>query len=467
MPAAANIPSAMPPHSTLLRTTLPVAVCAALAGCATPSGVRVTTEVAAGPMVTEALDATIGLRRDPLLVSLLAEISPARIRETDSILVSFGTRHTMSDTTSATRGIGAARRFLLDRLTGYSRDCAGCLRIEYDPAMIEVTRHPQRPKVNVVNVLAWLPGRDEKRVIVIGGHYDSCICTIDRFDFTSDAPGADDDGSGTSAVVELARVFSLKFPQGLEATLVFALYAGEEQGLLGSTHLAQRLHDGGYRVAAAVTNDIVGNVVADDGRVDSTSVRIFGADPDNGPSRELARYAWGAGVLYMPEFAVVPVFRLDRVMRGGDHSPFVALRDPGIRFTERLENYKRQHLPADKLADVSFGYVTRVAQLNAAALGSLAAAPPVPDSVVARRDQSSGGQKWSVSWKAVPAAVAYEILIRRTTAATHERLIRVTSGTSYLLNDQLDDLWASVRSVGANGHRSLAVVVPSLTFVNR
>jgi hypothetical protein len=415
----------------------------------------------------EMVDASIGLRPDPALVTLLGGISASHIRDTDSILVSFGTRHTMSDTVSSTRGIGAARRWIHQRLVGYSRDCNGCLRVEYDAAEIEVARHPQRPRVNVVNVLAWLPGRDTSRVIVIGGHYDSCICNVDRWDFTSDAPGADDDGSGTAAVMELARVFSRAHPRGLEATIIFALYAGEEQGLLGSTHLAKKLHDSGYVVAAAATNDIVGNVVADDGRVDSTSVRVFGAEPDNGPSRELARYAWASGLLYTPGFSVFPVFRLDRISRGGDHSPFVALRDPAIRFTERLENYKRQHLPTDRLADVDFGYVARVARLNAATFGSLASAPAAPDSATARRDMSSGGQKWSLSWKPVPGAVSYEILLRRTTAPTYERLIHVTSGSSYLLSEQLDDLWAGVRSVGANGHRSLTVVVPPPSFVTR
>jgi hypothetical protein len=243
--------------------------------------------------------------------------------------------------------------------------------------------------------------------------------------------------------------------------VIFALYAGEEQGLLGSTHFAQRLHRSRYRVTAAVTNDIVGNVVADDGKVDSTSVRVFGADPDNGPSRELARYVWGIGNLYDPAFTVYPVFRLDRISRGGDHAPFVALRDPAVRFTERLENYKRQHLPTDGLSDVNFSYVANVARLNAASLGSLALAPPAPDSVTARRDQPSGGQKWMISWKPVPGAASYEVLVRRTTSALHEQVIRVGAESSYLLAEQLDDLWASVRSVGANGHRSIAVPVPA------
>jgi hypothetical protein len=419
------------------------------------------------PAGEQRLDVTIGLRRDPDLASLVADIAPGSIRNTDSILTTFGTRHTLSDTASSTRGIGAARRFLYDRLAGYGRACGNCLRVEYDAATVEVTRHPDKPKVKVVNVLAWLPGRDTSRVIVIGGHYDSCICTTDRWDATSDAPGADDDGSGAAAVVELARLFSERYPKGLNATIIFALYAGEEQGLLGSTHLAQRLHDAGYSVAAAATNDIVGNVVADDGTTDSTSVRIFGADPDNGSSRELARYAWASGTLYNPAFVVFPVYRLDRVQRGGDHTPFVMLRDPAIRFTERLENYKRQHLPADRLADVNFSYVANVARLNAATFGALGMAPPPPDSLTARRDQASGGRKWLLTWKPVSGAVSYEVLIRRTTSATHERSIVVTGATQYLFAEQLDDLWASVRSVGADGHRSLAVVMPVVTTLTR
>jgi len=411
------------------------------------------------------LDARMGLKRDPALAAAIADISPRRIRETDSALVAFGTRHTMSDTLSRTRGIGAARRYLHRRLSEYSIDCGGCLRVEYDPAMIEIRGHPDRPTVNVVNVVAWLPGWDTTRVVVMGAHYDSCICAAPelgaraRFEATRDAPGADDDGSGTAAVVELARVFSKRFPRGLETSIVFVAYAGEEQGLLGSAHFARRLHDGGYKVVAAMTDDIVGNVVADDGTRDSTSVRIFGADPDNGPSRELARFAAAAGFVYTRAFRVLPVFRLDRVSRGGDHSPFVGLGDAGLRFTERLENYKRQHLPTDVLAHVNFRYVANVARLNAAVIGSLAAAPP-PPVALARRDQASGGQKWSITWPAVPGATGYEVLYRRTNSPVYEKIYEVGAVTSFLLPDQLDDGWAGVRSVGAGGQRSITSAVP-------
>src|SRR3954469_11456512 len=161
--------------------------------------------------VVASTDVKMGLERDAALAATVAEISAAQIRATDSVLVAFGTRHAMSDTLSATRGIGAARRWIHAQLSATSERCGGCLRVEYDPAMVTVERHPQKPQVNIVNVLAWLPGRDTSRVIVLGGHYDSCICTIDRFDVTSNAPGADDDGSGTSAVMELARVFSERY----------------------------------------------------------------------------------------------------------------------------------------------------------------------------------------------------------------------------------------------------------------
>ncbi len=425
------------------------------------------TEIAPGPAglllspaSSWAADPRIGLRRDSAVAAALGEIDAARIRAIDSTLVAFGTRNTLSDTLSSTRGVGAARRWLHAQLEAASRDCGGCLRVEYDPAIVAVPRHPDSARVNVVNVLGILPGRDTSRVVVVGGHYDSCVCAAaadGSWDTKSDAPGADDDGSGTSAVVELARVVARRWPRGLDATVVFALYAGEEQGLLGSTHLAERLTREGKTVVAAFTNDIVGNVVAEDGSTDSTSVRVYAADPDSGATRELGRYVWAVGALNLPAFEVRPTWRLDRIGRGGDHSPFVRAGWPGLRFTERLENYKRQHLPTDDFAHVSFGYVAQVARLNAATVVALASAPPPPDSVFARREASaSGGQAWTVTWRDVSGASGYELLVRRTTAPTWERVIPVGGATRHTLDFQLDDGWVAVRSVGASGHRSLA-----------
>lgn len=440
---------------------------AAATGCATQTATTSTTSVSAtnGMAILPASsgwlgDPRIGLARDPRIAALLADVTPARIRTTDSALVSFGTRNTFSDTLSQSRGIGAARRWLFAQLQQTSRECGGCLRVEYDAAIVPVARHPQGLSVNVVNVLGILPGRDTNRVIVLGGHYDSCVCSVPPnggVDSTSTAPGADDDGSGTSAVVELARVFSKRYPQGLDATVIFVLHSSEEQGLLGATHLARRLKAEGKQVIAGMTDDIVGNVVAEDGTTDSTSVRIYGADPDSSGSRELARYTWGLGALYLPGFEVMPTFRQDRLGRGGDHTPYLQQGWPGLRFTERLENYKRQHLPTDDLAHVNFGYIAQVARLNATVLASLASAPSTPDSVVARRENSaSGGQAWALSWKPVSGATGYEVLVRRTTSPSWERVISVGRETHHVLDFQLDDGWAAVRAVGAGGHRSLA-----------
>lgn len=398
--------------------------------------------------------------QEPEVAAALAMIDTARLRAYDSTLVAFGTRHTMSDTISGTRGIGAARRWLRRTLERFSAECGGCLRVAYDTATVVVERHPERPAVLVANVVAWLEGRDPRRVVVIGAHYDSCICTEDPWDATSDAPGADDDGSGTSAVLELARVLSRQWPDGMNATVAFVLYAGEEQGLLGSTAFAERLHADGYTVAAAMTDDIVGNVSTGGGRTDSTSVRIFAGDPDGGPSRELARHVTALAGVYLPDFEVVPVWRRDRIGRGGDHIPFDLLGDPAIRFSERLEHYGRQHLPTDVLEAVNFGYVANVTRLNAVAVTGVALAPAPPDSVRADRDRASGGQRFLVRWTPVPDAAGYELLLRRTTAPFWERIVPVGNSTEHLLDAQLDDLWLGVRSLGPEGHRSIARVWP-------
>lgn len=404
------------------------------------------------------IGSTAGMAKDPELALALRDVLPANIRRTDSVLVSFGTRHTLSDTASATRGIGAARRYIFSTLNAISTKCGGCLRVEYDPAMIPLPRAPNHPPVNVVNVLAWLPGRDTSRVVVLTGHYDSCRCALDPMDSANDAPGADDDASGTADVIELARVFAQRFPKGLNATILFAAVAGEEQGLLGSTHLARRLHDAGYRVSADMSDDLDGNVSASNGRTDSTSMRIYSGDPDNSPGRELARYARALDALYHPGIAILEVYRIDRIGRGTDHEPFVALGDPGIRTTERMEALDRQHSPDDVFAHVDFRYAASIARVNALVLGAVGAAPAPPDSVRIERVRPYG-QQWRITWAPVRGAAAYEILLRSTTSPRWQRVV-AAADTTIVVDAQLDDLWAGVRSVGAHGARSLATVVP-------
>lgn len=439
-----------------------------LAACSASANVSRSPEPAAPPAAAadaHRAGATLGFAPDARITAMLREVDPARIRTYDSSLVSFGTRNLYSDTVSTTAGTGAARRWIHSQFARFSADCGGCLRVEFDTATMETPRDPNHPRYGITNVLAWLPGRDTSRVIVIGGHFDSCICAVrdGGRNPTATAPGANDDGSGTSAVIELARVFSRAFPRGLDATVIFAAHDAEEQGLLGSRHLARRLKVGGYHVIAGMTDDIVGNVVAEDGYVDSMSVRIFAPDPDTSKSRELARYVWAVGALYQPDFAVYPVWRLDRVGRGGDHRPFVEEGWAGLRFTERVENELRQHRPSDTLGAVNFGYVARVARLNAASIASLALAPHIPDGARTQRElATSGGRRWNLSWSPVAGAVAYEVLVRPTTSAQYERVYPAGTDTTYRLNYQLDDAWAGIRAVGANGHRSLPVVVPRI-----
>jgi hypothetical protein len=430
--------------------------------------------------IAQGVDVSTGLQRDTLVMAALADIDPARIRHTDSMLVSFGTRNTFSDTLSTTRGIGAARRWIHSQFDQYSRDCGGCLKVEYFGKVQDVRRAVGRDTItrtaNIVDVLAWLPGRDTTHVVVMTGHYDSCVCSAGgSFDSTSTAPGADDDGSGTSAIVEFARVFAKRYPKGLSSSVIFAAVAAEEQGLYGSRQLAERLHEQGYKVIAGMTDDIVGNTTTEDGSTDSTSMRIFAADPDNSPSRELGRYVWALDRVYLPNFEVLPVWRLDRIGRGGDHEPYVTLGDAGLRFTERLENYNRQHLPTDDFAHVNFRYIANVARVNAMTVASLADAPPTPVNARAARQgragadsssgavatPSSGGQAWTLSWDASPGATGYELLIRRTTSPTWEELIPVGTVTRCTLRRQLDDEWAGIRAVGANGARSMAASMPA------
>lgn len=423
------------------------------------------------------LDERIGLQRDSAIDAALADVSAVRIRRTDSILVSFGTRNTFSDTISATHGIGAARRWIYSELAQDARECNGCLKVEYFGEVQQVRRVAGRDTTyvpaNIVDVLAWLPGRDSSRVVVMTGHYDSCVCATPggSFDSTSTAPGADDDGSGTSAVMELARVFSKRFPHGLDASVLFVTVAAEEQGLLGAQQLERRLHDQGYKVVAGMTDDIVGNVTTEDGTTDSTTMRIFAADPDNSPSRELGRYAWALNELYLPAFQVIPVWRLDRIGRGGDHEPYVTAGDAGLRFTERLENYNRQHLPTDDFAHVNFGYVANVARMNAVTVASLATAPPTPASARASRQgragpdasgaSTTGGQAWTLSWEPSPGAVSYELLIRPTTWPQWQRVVTLGNITRCTLRRQLDDEWVGVRAVSASGARSMAATMPA------
>ena len=405
----------------------------------------------------------MGLLRDPRLAAALSDISAARIRATDSTLVGFGTRHTMSDTfSSKARGVGAARRWIYRTLTTYSSDCGGCLHVEYDPAMVVVQRDPQKRSVNVVNVLAWLPGRDTSRVIVMGGHYDSCRCSLDAFDATNERQAPTMMARARPRSSSRPRVcpsFSTRIERDHCVRALFGRGGASEHSAryISPSACIDRATRSQPPSPTTSTAMWCPRMAA------STQCRSGSSLPIRTRARAVS---WGGtsgrSIASRPAFSVLPVFRVDRIHRGGDHMPFVEAGDAGLRFTERLEDYARQHLPTDDFAHVNFGYTARVARLNGATVGALAAAPATPDSVSATRDvATSGGQRWSIAWKPVPGAVRYEVLVRRTISPTYERVLDAGATSPFTLDEQLNDLWAGVRAVGLDGARSLTAPLPA------
>jgi Zn-dependent M28 family amino/carboxypeptidase len=412
----------------------------------------------------------------PLLQDLAAQVSPERERATDTKLVSFGTRHTLSDTKSDTRGIGAARRWVASEFAAISKDCGGCLTVE-TPAETATGRRVPNP-TEVMDVLAIQRGTtDPNRVIVISGHIDSRV--TDVMNATADAPGANDDGSGTTAVIEAARVLSKhKFP----ATLVFAVLSGEEQGLLGGKVLADYATKQGWRVEADLNNDIVGNSEGINGVRETTRVRVFsegtktvetaaeadkrrynGGEVDS-PSRNLARFMDGLADRYLGNFHVTMVYRTDRFGRGGDQNEMLKAGFPAVRVTEANENYTRQHqdLRTDKgikygdtVDGVDFAYLGNVTRLNVISMAALAMAPAPPTAVDISGAVSADT---TVKWKPSADATRYR-LWWRSTIDPQWRYSRdaAPTGQALLKDINIDDWFFGVSAVGADGYESPVV----------
>ncbi len=402
-----------------------------------------------------------------------APVSQSELKATITRLVGFGTRHTLSDTKSDTRGIGAARRYAASRFADFSRDCGGCLVIETPAKMVTSARIPV--PAEIVNVMAILPGTsDPGRVIIISGHIDSR--NSDPMDATGDAPGANDDGSGTAAVIEAARVLSKqKFP----ATIVFAVLSGEEQGLLGGTLLAETAKAKGWRVEAVLNNDIVGNSTGSGGFKDDKTVRVFsegtkatetpeqaarrrynGGEVDS-PARNLSRYIAGLKT----GIAVEQVWRTDRFGRGGDQVPMLQAGYPAVRITERQENYDRQHQNirteggrsyGDLISGVDFTYLAKVTTLNVTALAALASAPATPSGVTVESQVSPDAK---LSWKPVAGAAKYRVWWRPTTAVawTNSRDVPAAETSLVLKGIDIDTWFFGVSAVAADGAASPVV----------
>lgn len=437
-----------------------IAMLFVLALVAVPVGIRAQTVVPPVPA-------------KPLIQAIVDDVRADELRATIAKLVGFGTRHTLSDTKSSTRGIGAARRWVKSRFGEINRHCNGCLQIETPEQSVTGERIPQ--PTAIVDVLAIQRGTDDPdRVIVISGHIDSRV--RDVMDAKSDAPGADDDGSGTATVLEAARVLS---KHKFHATLVYAVNSGEEQGLYGGKLLAQYTHDHHWSVEAALNNDIVGNTLGTNGVKDAAHVRVFsegtrstetpeqatrrrynGGEVDS-PSRNLARFVNGLADSYLKDFSVRMVYRTDRYSRGGDQVPMLAMGYPAVRFTEAIENYTREHEDVrtengvhygDVLDAVDFAYLAQVARLNAISMAALAMAPAPPAQV---KTEGAVSMDTTVSWTAVPGVAGYRVWWRDTTAPNWSDSRFVTDATSLQLKDvNIDDWFFGVSSVSTDGYES-------------
>lgn len=419
---------------------------------------------------------------DPQIAAALKEVSPDRIQATIDKLVGFHTRLTLSDQSSqsiaAGRGIGAAREWIKSEFEQYSKECGGCLQVKTDT----FTQPPadRIPKATeITNVYAVLRGSDPesaKRIVLVTGHYDSR--NSDTLDASGDAPGANDDASGTAVSLECARVLSkLKFP----GTIIFLTVAGEEQGLNGSKHFAEMAKQQGWNIEAVLNNDIVGG--DKNPQQDPSVVRVFsegipvaagdaqirllrglGAESDSA-SRELARYIVTVGHTYDAGVEPLLIFRLDRFLRGGDHYSFNQQGFAAVRFTEYREDFNHQHQNVrtengmeygDLPRFVNFGYVAHVAGLNAATLASLASAPAPPGDVRVLTKELTNDT--TLTWEASPRASAYEILWRATSSPYWEKSQNVGNTTRTTLKMSKDNVVFAVSAVDGQGHRSLPVV---------
>ena len=409
----------------------------------------------------------------PELVQIGHDVSADRLEATITRLVAFGTRHTLSDTVSETRGIGAARRWVKGRFEAEAAACGGCLTVLTPEQMVTGERITTPALIQDVIAIQRGTG-DPNRVVIISGHIDSRV--TDVMNATSDAPGANDDASGVAAVIEAARVLS---PHRFDGTIVYAVLSGEEQGLFGGKLLADYAKAQGWKVEAQLNNDIIGNTHGLDGKVEDREVRVFsegtratetpaeaaqrsrtGGEMD-APSRELARFIAGVGQTYMPDFHVRMILRTDRFGRGGDQLPMQAMGFPAVRLTEADENYTRQHQDlrtengvayGDVVAGVDFPYLAKVARLNILTLAALAKAPPPPADV---KIKGAVTADTTLTWSASPGAAGYRVWWRETTAPYWTASREAGAATTLTLKDvNIDDYFFGVSAMSADGYAS-------------
>lgn len=422
---------------------------------------------------------------DQKIYDIIDAVSADRIKNDVKKLADFGTRHTLSDTLSQTRGIGAARRWIKSEFDKIDLNCNNCLDVSYQKDLIKKGDGARIVHdVEIVNVVAIQKGtKFPNRYIIMSGDIDSRVS--DPTDFTSDSPGANDNASGMAGTIEAARVLSkYKF----DNSIIYVGLSGEEQGLYGGKGLAAYAKEKGWDIIGILNNDMIGNIKGVDGVIDNRTFRIFsepvppteteqernsrrfyGGEVD-GISRQLARYIHKNVKTYMPEMNPMLIYRLDRFGRGGHHRPFNDAGFAGIRIMEAHENYTQQHQDirtedginyGDTFEHVNFPYAKKLTAVNAINLASLASAPPPPQNL-----RIGGIVQPSVKfkWDKVDGALGYKIYWRDTTSPTWDHSRFVGDVSEFLLEGiVIDNFFFGVATVGKDGYESI-VVFPNKTF---
>ncbi len=423
---------------------------------------------------------------DLRMYDIIESISADRIQKDIEKLVSFGTRHTLSDTVSATRGIGAARRWIKEEMESISKDCGGCLEVSFHKGLAKTGESRRIPEDTwIVNVLAIKRGTVyPDRYVIMSGDIDSRVS--DPLDGTSDSPGANDNASGMAGVIEAARVLSnYDFP----TSIIFAGLSGEEQGLFGGKFLAADAKEAGWEIVGVLNNDMIGNIKGIDGVIDNSTFRVFsepippnpneqeliwnrfyGGEVD-GPSRQLARYVDRMTDTYMTNLDAIMIYRLDRFGRGGHHRPFNDQGFPGIRIMETHENYDMQHQDirvedgiayGDVIEGVNFDYAAQLTAVNAICLAGIAWSPKAPELVMI-----GGAVKPSTKlrWDPVddPNLMGYKVHWRNTTSPQWEYSRWVGKETEVTLkNIVIDNFLFGVSAVDKYGNESLVTYPKTL-----
>ena len=421
------------------------------------------------------------VQRDPAIMQLVEQVSADSLKAHVEKLVSFGTRQTLSGT-QGQRGIVPAREWILSKFQEYGKSSGGRLTATLDTWTLQPDGRRVDKVVEMGNVMATLKGTDpsDDRVFLVSGHMDSRVSNV--MNSTDDAPGANDDGSGTAAVIELVRVMS---KQSFPATIIFVTVCGEEQGLLGANHLAQRAVDEKWNLEALLNNDIMGSNNSHDTQIiNNTIVRVFseglsGFETDktaasvrqyglenDGKARTLARYVKEVGERYVDHLEVRMIYRNDRYLRGGDHTPYVNRGFAAVRITEMNENFQHQHQDlrtengieyGDKVEYMDFEYLRKNTAMNLANLGNLAKSPPQPQNVT--MDVRSLSNTTKLYWQAPKTGKVkgYYILMRETHWPTWQKKI-FTEKLGAELPYSKDNYFFAVQAVSEDGNEGLPVI---------